>query len=269
MHLRFEATHGIEVAINEHTVWAFGGQALGDTYVGSGEVAERNFASLLKVVKRHSAARQNIRMTALGKRVMPFVDLDGGHIDSVYATEALITSNPNHILQAHPADCGEIAVRAFSPVEDTDVIALIHASRHTVAAGIPTQALDYMAHVYGVEPQDMTAHLGPSARAENYCFAKISDVQHADPAWQPYLSQDEQGMWHVDFHRRTLDSLRTFGIPADNITVHPGDTAAPDSGYFSYCQQQKNGEPFATNGLVFAMRRSESPEGYFDGRPAT
>jgi copper oxidase (laccase) domain-containing protein len=167
--------------------------------------------------------------------------------------EGVITSNPFHVIFANPEDCGEIAVSGIDQ-DDKPVIGLFHASRHQVDRQVYIQSLGYLCESRGIEPEALSVKLSPSARAESYAFPDIAESQKVSPRWQGYVQQDDQGLWHVDFHNLMLDDLRSFGIKDEQMVVSSGDTAHPDSDYYSYSQYVKGQREDGGNSLLFALR---------------
>jgi copper oxidase (laccase) domain-containing protein len=114
--------------------------------------------------------------------------------------------------------------------------------------------LEYLCQTYGIEPSTATVRMSPSARAESYTFTDIDERQKTSRRWSEFLSQDEAGSWHVDFHQRTVADLTDFGIKPENMRISEGDTAHPESPYFSYSQSVKGIKADGGNGLFFALR---------------
>ncbi len=239
---------------DDSTVWFQANALFGNMVPGlSNEDWAANRERALRFLEKYTAARTLIRMKP-GE--VDFVDLDTTPLlEDPYFTEALITTNPNHILHSNAADCGEVAIHGFGAEVSAEVIALIHVSRHSFSRGSHLKALLHMRDVQGVKPDGMYARVAPSARAESYVFPGIDPAQKVSSVWKKYVSQDANGMWHVDFHRRTLDDLSRFGIPEQNITVSEVDTAAPDAPYFSRMKYNKGTQPVRSgNGLMYALR---------------
>jgi copper oxidase (laccase) domain-containing protein len=195
-----------------------------------------------------------------GLGVTGFQDLDGlelAHGDVLH-TDGFITTNPDIVMHVNPADCGEIALHGFSKRHGTEVAAMVHAGRRIVDEGGHMRPIEYMCQTHDIEPSELTAWFGPSARADSYRFPVIEAEQHASDRWRDYLEY-KGGHWHVDVHGRAVDDLLAFGISAENMTINKADTSAPGANYFSY-RQYKNGDQqtFATNGFFFALRGEQA-----------
>ncbi len=245
-----DATFALEA--NDTTVWFQGNKLFGNMVPDLSDDWEGNRRRALLVLGKFTEARKLLRMKPGG---VSFIDLNQtAELQDPYHTEALITSNPDHILHANPADCGELAVRGYGVYASKEVIALVHASRHMLDRGYHLQTLGYMSDTYGIRPEDLFVKVGPSARAESYKFAQLDEAQLRSKSWKEYIYQDDEGMWHVDFHGRTLQDLRKFGIPDKNISVSNIDTAA-DPTYFSNMRLNKGLESQkGGNGLMYSLR---------------
>jgi copper oxidase (laccase) domain-containing protein len=245
-----------EVVPDEFSVWQQGNAQAGDTFMGTCEGWETNLTKALDNLAKFTTARQVIRISAAGQTV-DLVDMDRSpkphSLTSPLRTEGIITSNPAHVLFANPADCGEIAVSAVT-AEGHPVIGLLHASRAQVDRKSYLRSLEYLCISRRIGAEDLAVRISPSARAESYVFDDISAAQKAAARWRGYVEQDTAGRWHVDFHNRTLDDLRDFGIKEEQMFVSQGDTAHPDSPYFSYSQSVRGVKPDGGNGLLFALR---------------
>ena len=172
-----------------------------------------------------------VRMKPLNQS--SFVDLDLlDTVPDVIETDGFITSDTDLIMNANPADCGEVAVVGHSSRLDKRVAALLHASRKIVDEGGHIQALDYFTETYGVSTREMKVVMSPSARKESYKFEDISEEQKVDFIWHSFIHEDDEGYWHVDFHGKTIDDLLAFGIQPDNI-IDTGVDTISDPDYYS------------------------------------
>jgi copper oxidase (laccase) domain-containing protein len=249
-------TGAYDVRLDEETVWLQAGKAAG--VMTPRPELEPNWqahrSEAIGVLGGLTAARHVVRMTS-ARPERAYYDLDREPVSDVRHTQGMITADPNLILHANSADCGELAVHGFSENVGATVMALIHANRQTVGEGLPEQTLEYLCNAYAVDPTNLRARLGPSARKESYVFEHVGASLQA-PGWRDYVSENADG-WHIDVHGRTLDDLQKFGVPERNITASPADTIS-DPAYFSHYRHTHDPahEPEGYNGLFFAMRGS-------------
>lgn len=238
--------------VSDQTVWLSTNRNFGNMVPGFSDDWEAVRGQAVGIVRGHTDASHVIRMRP--PSITGFVDLDYAQASDTWLTDGLITSNPEHILHANPADCGEIALHGVNVETNDDVIALLHASRRIVGEQGHVRTLEYLQRARHIDPTNMTARFAPSARVESYAFAEVDPEQVVSPIWRDYVYEDDRGMWHIDFHARAVDDLLDFGIPKEQIQVNETDTIA-DPNYFSYFRQQQQGEPAGYNGLFFALRR--------------
>ena len=90
-----------------------------------------------------------------------------------YEADGLMTAIPGVILTVFSADC--IPVLLYDPRRR--VIAALHAGWRGTAAGIVTVAVGQMASVYGSDPADILAAIGPGIG--QCCFETHEDVPNA------------------------------------------------------------------------------------------
>lgn len=244
-----ETTHLL--SLDENTVWLQANRNFGNMVPDLSSDWEMNRDKAIACIGAYTTASQVVRMKPRG--VGGFIDLDLVEPAAMHLTDGFITTNPDFILHANPADCGEIALSGFSNTEERNVIGLFHASRRIVGEGGHLRAIDYLLETHDIDPATLNARLSPSARGESYRFSDIDQAQKTSPLWRDYVYEDSEGYWHVDFHQRTVDDLLNIGIPEENIIVCDGDTAA-DLAYFSYMRQAQGLEPRGANGLLFALR---------------
>lgn len=158
------------------------------------------------------------------------------------AAEALMTNEPGLALFLLTADC--LPVAFHDPAHGA--IALAHLGWKPSAAGLAAKVVHEMQGAYGTDARDLHVIIGPGIHKESYAFEHLD--QAASPEWQPFLSQDTKGKWHVDLAGFNVAQLVAAGVPSDAIAVDPVDTAASTQ-YFSHYRAARTGEPegrFAT-----------------------
>lgn len=134
-----------------------------------------------------------------------------------YTADALITNVRGLPLVVFSADCGIIAL--YDPVQQ--VIGAVHAGWRGCAAGIVEKTVLEMSRVYGTNPADMMAAIGPCIG--QCCFETDADVPEAmraalNSATDPYLEQ--RGVkWHVDLAGLNRQWLLRAGLLPEHIDV--------------------------------------------------
>ncbi|MDB5177285.1 MAG: Protein of hypothetical function [Candidatus Saccharibacteria bacterium] len=135
---------------------------------------------------------------------------DGMTRPSTIIADALVVSNPGHALFLPLADC--VGAVIHDPTKN--ILMVSHLGRHNLEQFGGTKCIEYMVKNHGVNPADLTVWLSPAAGIENY----------------PLYSFDNRSL-----HDVSIEQLAAAGIPAQNITASPIDSAA-DLNYFSHSQ---------------------------------
>ncbi|MGH7195867.1 MAG: laccase domain-containing protein [Candidatus Saccharimonadales bacterium] len=237
----------------------FGNQALGnvDPRFGSAEDVAANRLKALAALLGEQAAASSANsclsvMKPAGKQ--GFVDLseiaDLAHIPP---TDGLITTNPNICLSGNPADCAMLAIYGFG-AHRRPVLGLIHVGRRIASEGGHRKALAYLADRHGLEPQNAHLIVSPAIHGASYKLHHLSQPYTTDPSWAKYVYQDDDDLWHVDFHTKIIDELQNAGVPMEQTYVSPDDTGSGDK-YFSHCQFRQNKQPIAgRNAVIFRLQ---------------
>jgi copper oxidase (laccase) domain-containing protein len=234
----------------DKVVWFQGNLEFGNVIPVEGVVEDwqSNRRRALEILAGRTAASQLVRMR---RPVRPYADLHLEPAADIIRAHALITSDPDHILNANPADCEEIALHGFSPKINKDVIAIVHADRRSVGDETYLRTLEYITGTYGLEPDALDAWISPSAR-EGYVMSYLGEGLADDNGWDGYVNPVEGG-WHIDVHGRMMERLGEFGFDETRIRDNAEDTTT-DPRYFSHFQQVNHGQPKGFNGLMFALR---------------
>lgn len=250
MKVSIEAQPDHTLALTHDAVWLQANARFGSMIEGLSDDWAGNRARAASIIGQYTAARQVVRMKPKG--VSGFVDLDSQPLSNVVRTDGFISSNPNLILHANPADCGEIALYGFDVEAEKPVAALFHANRKIVGQGGHLEALEYLCESRGIEPADLRGFISPSVRGDSYKMHYLGEDLD-NQGWEPYTASDQDGLWRIDLHGRLMTELEQFGIPPSNLIVSDIDTAThPD--YFSHTSYQAGTKPQGANGLMFALR---------------
>ena len=150
--------------------------------------------------------------------------------------DGLMTAVPGIALTIFSADC--IPVLLFDPKRR--VIAALHAGWRGTAAGVVTAAVTQMIQVYGSNPADILAAIGPGI--DQCCFETHEDVPNAMTAALagnslPSIHLKENGKFSVDLKGINARRLEMAGLSTDHITVcHECTCCQPDS-FWSHRRQ--------------------------------
>lgn len=150
--------------------------------------------------------------------------------------DGLITSIPGIILTVYTADC--IPVLLYDPKRR--VAAALHAGWRGTAAGIVTVAVGQMASVYGTDPADILAAVGPGIGPD--CFETHEDVPNALTAAMamnvlPFIRLKENGKFAVDLKSINAKRLELAGVLPSHIAVCADCTCTLVEKYWSHRRQ--------------------------------
>jgi len=162
--------------------------------------------------------------------------------------DALITDVPGLPLLVFSADCGTILL--YDPVHRA--VGAVHAGWRGCAAGILRSAVAEMNRLYGTDPADLAAALGPCIGP--CCFETDGDVPEAMTAAlgasaAPYLER-RGAKWHVDLAGLNRQWLLRAGLRPERIDVCGLCTACRPDLFWSH---RKMGEARGVQAAVIAL----------------
>ena len=165
-----------------------------------------------------------------------------------YTADALITNEPDLPLLVFSADCGVILLH--DPIHKA--IGAVHAGWRGCAGGILEKTVGEMHHLYGSEPQQMLAALGPCIG--QCCFETDGDVPEAMLAAlgadaKPCLER-RGPKWHVDLAGLNRQWLLRAGLSPDHIDVCGLCTACRPDLFWSH---RKMGEARGVQAALIAL----------------
>lgn len=162
-----------------------------------------------------------------------------------YTADALITCEKNLPLAVFSADCGILLLH--DPV--TGSVGGVHAGWRGCAGGIVEKAVREMRRVYGTNPRDLLAAIGPCIGP--CCFETDADVPQAMRAAlgadaEPYL-EARGSKYHVDLAGLNRQWLLRAGVLPEHIDVCGLCTACHPDLFWSH---RKMGEARGVQGAM-------------------
>ena len=114
-----------------------------------------------------------------------------------YETDGLVTNEPGLCLVIYYADC--IPVLLYDPVKRA--VGAVHSGWRGTAMGIVPKAIEKMVRLYGTDPADLLAAIGPGIGP--CCFETHQDVPEAmlarwGPEVRPFCVPNDIGKYNVD-----------------------------------------------------------------------
>lgn len=144
-----------------------------------------------------------------------FFDLDESSKNQfLNVTDAVVTNLKNVCIAIKTADCVPILV--YDPVKQ--VVAAIHAGWRGTVQNIVQNTINQMIAMFGSNPSDLWAGIGPSICPEIYEVGEEVWGQFAPDFYQstnPFKSEKRLlDLWKANYHQ-----LTTLGIPENQIEV--------------------------------------------------
>lgn len=146
-----------------------------------------------------------------------------------YAADALVVTNPDHVLFLPLADC--IGAVIHDPTQN--VLMLSHLGRQNLEQLGGTKGINYLVDAHGCNPNDLSVWLSPAAGQKAY----------------PLYSFNNRSL-----HNVATEQLIAAGINPSNIDASPIDSAV-DTNYFSHSQYLKNNRSTDGRHAVIAVLR--------------
>lgn len=182
---------------------------------------------LNKTVLSKQTHTDNIRVVTVedsGKGITKESDIED--------TDGLITNIPGMTLVVFSADC--VPILFYDKVKG--VIGAVHSGWRGTVKKIGAKAVEKMQTVYGCNPKDICAAIGPSIGP--CCFEFGSDAE--DYFEDKYLTKKNNGKYLVDIWSVCRDTLLNCGISDENIDVSKVCTVCNCDKYYSYRKHKDN-----------------------------
>lgn len=204
---------------------------------------DQNFQSVLPTrtafLKRHDLKPEDTTLVQVVYETNNFcryrtlVDNDKG--DGItrhptIASDALVVTQPGHALLLPLADC----VGAVMYDQTKHILMLSHLGRHNLEQHGGTKCVQYLISQHACNPHDIIVWLSPAASKEHY----------------PLYAFENRSL-----HDVSIEQILAAGIPIENITTSPIDSAA-DKKYFSHSQFLKNNRDTDGRFCVVAVMRA-------------
>ncbi|MBP5360251.1 MAG: peptidoglycan editing factor PgeF [Bacteroidaceae bacterium] len=156
--------------------------------------------------------------------------------ESLEGIDALMTDMAGVCIGVSTADC--IPVLLYDSVHRA--VCAVHAGWRGTVKRIAQKALAKMTAVYGTQPADITAQIGPGIHLDSF---EVGDEVYESFAGEGFemealskkmaCSDGVGEKWHIDLPECNRLQLTAAGVRADNITVSPICTFMQSDIYFS------------------------------------
>ncbi len=156
-------------------------------------------------------------------------EADAEDTDSKF--DGLISDRPGILIGVKTADCVPVLIGDPS----TSAIAAVHAGWRGTSQSIVRLAVGKMNEIYGSDPGDLIAAIGPAALCGSYEIGQdVIDAFAGFPGSDKYFSPTREGHALVDLHLANEDQLLASGVAKSSIYKAPFCTIERTDLFFSY-----------------------------------
>ncbi len=157
--------------------------------------------------------------------------------DGDYKMDAIVSDAKGVLLGVKTADCVPVLLGDVK----TNAFAAIHAGWRGTVQSIVLNAIEKMRELYGTNPKDLIAAIGPAATCENYEIGqdvidafreKFSNSEHL-------FTPTKENHALIDLHTANKEQLLGIGVLPENISVAPLCTMERTDLFFSYRKEKK------------------------------
>ncbi len=212
-------------------------------------------SQVVRVKQVHGDGVLTVDEALVSRQGFPSVLLDEG-----YEYDALVTNLPDMALVVSTADCLPILIS--DPVRGA--AAAVHAGWRSTARRIVARAVEVMAAVFGTDPGDCRAAIGPGIRGCCYEVdaAVIEAMAGALPTWEAHASATRPARWQLDLAGVNRAILETAGLSSERIGDVGLCTACRRDLFFSH----RGEKPRTGRMMNLILLRGESREPRAKGR---
>jgi polyphenol oxidase len=151
--------------------------------------------------------------------------------DVVADGDALITATPGVVIAVLVADC--VPVVMVDPVRD--VVAVAHAGWRGTVAHVTARTVEQMVGLFGCDPVDLVAGIGPSIGATSYEVGpEVVARARAEFDDRPDVVIERDGRFAFDLWLANAHDLQRSGLRADAIECSAIDTRTSTDRFFSH-----------------------------------
>ena len=174
----------------------------------------------------HLSIEQGVFMMVPRPNGTTIAEVDLAARGHTITADALLTRDAGLVLALLTADCLPIIVSD----EERGIIALAHCGWESTHLHLPQILLERFSAL-GSEPSQLRVRIGPGIHANSYWQTREKVRQIHDPAWKPFLREDNIGRIGIDVQGYVTSQCREKGVR--DIVVDPADTYR-DPQYFSH-----------------------------------
>jgi len=143
--------------------------------------------------------------------------------------DALMTNVEEVCIGVSTADC--IPVLLYDPRQRA--VCAVHAGWRGTVMRIVEQSVARMTEVYGTNPQDLIAQIGPGIHLESFEVGDEVYQAFETEGFPMTLISKKYEKWHIDLPECNRLQLISAGVPETQISVSPVCTYTQADTYFS------------------------------------
>ena len=143
--------------------------------------------------------------------------------------DALMTDVEGICIGVSTADC--IPVLLYDPTHRA--VCAIHAGWRGTVKRITEQAVGQMTQVYGTNPSDIVAQIGPGIHLDSFEVGDEVYEAFDNEGFDMQTISQKKEKWHIDLPECNRQQLLATGVPSSHITVSPICTFQQSDSYFS------------------------------------
>lgn len=157
--------------------------------------------------------------------------------DGDHKMDALVSDVKGVLLGVKTADCVPVLLGDTK----TGAFAAIHAGWRGTVQSIVLNAIEKMRTIYGTNPQNLIAAIGPAATCRNYEIGQdvIDEFNKSFPKSAHLFTPTKENHALIDLHTANKEQLLTAQIPEENISIAPLCTMERTDLFFSYRIEKK------------------------------
>ncbi len=155
-------------------------------------------------------------------------DIGWTRLDLSLQADALVTNEPNMALTILTADC--VPILLYDPIRNA--IGAAHAGWQGSQKHIVQKVVEKMMGLYGSDPSDIVAGIGPSIGG--CCYEVGYDVAKHFVGYGNTVAPKDNGKYLLDLKRVNAMQLLDAGLKEENIEISPMCTSCDNEYFFSY-----------------------------------
>ena len=185
---------------------------------------------LLKIDDSHLLMPHQVHLTEIGVIDEAFMELsDSNRQEKLEGIDALMTNLPGVCIGVSTADC--IPILLYDQKQHASCA--IHAGWRGTVKRIAEKAVQHMVEVYGTEPSDLIAQIGPGISLDSFEVGNEVYEAFSEAGFDMGKISCKKQKMHIDLPMCNFLQLTASGVPAEQISISQICTFKQYDTYFS------------------------------------